>query len=196
LGGCNQVWQHHLSHQVKKNDGNGNQFIDDEPFINERKPSSTTAVRGVLNNGEHTLIPVMAKMIHSAVWDSERFVLKDGRSLHMVKLVGAVRYFRVNIKHVQIDVEDGTGLVRVILWKEQKECTAQCQMIHECNSHHYIRVIGEVKDYYGVHKINAFDDQPVSSGNEVTHHFLKVAYSFEKRLEYAEDEMLRAVPLI
>jgi hypothetical protein len=29
----------------------------------------------------------------------------------MVKLVGAVRNFRVNIKQVQIDVEDGTGLV-------------------------------------------------------------------------------------
>ncbi len=104
----------------KKNDGNGNQFVDDKPFINKRKPSSMTVVKGILNNGEHTLISVTAKMIHSAVWDSERFILKDGQPLHMVKLVGAVRNFRVNIKHVQINVEDGTGLVRVILWKEQK----------------------------------------------------------------------------
>jgi hypothetical protein len=59
-------------------------------------------------------------MIHFAVWDSERFVLKDGRPLHMVKLVGAVRNFRVNIKHVQINVENGTGLVRVILWRGKK----------------------------------------------------------------------------
>ncbi len=88
-----------------------NQFIDDEPFINERMPSSTTVVKGVLNNGEHTLIPVMAKMIHSAVWDSERFFLKEGQPLHMVKLVGVIRNFRVNIKHVQTDVEDGTGFV-------------------------------------------------------------------------------------
>ncbi len=69
---------------------------------------SRTIVKGVLNNGEHTLIPVMAKMIHSAVWDSKRFILKDGRPLHMVKLVGAVRNFHVNIKHIQIDLEDGT----------------------------------------------------------------------------------------
>ncbi len=75
------------------------------------KPSSTTVVKGVLNNGEHMLIPVTAKMIHSAVWDSERFILKDGQPLHMVKLAGAVRNFCVNIKHVQIDVEDGTRLV-------------------------------------------------------------------------------------
>jgi hypothetical protein len=64
------------------------------------------------------LIPMMAKMIYSAVWDSERFVLKDGRLLHMVKLVGAVRNFRVKIKHIQINVKDGTGLVRVILWRK------------------------------------------------------------------------------
>ncbi len=100
----------------KKNDGNGNQFFDDEPFIDKRKPSSTMVAKGVLNNGEHTLIPVTAKMIHSAVWDLERFVLKDDQPLHMVKLVGTVRNFRVNIKHVQIDVEDGTRLVWVILW--------------------------------------------------------------------------------
>jgi replication factor A2 len=102
----------------------------------------------------------------------------------------------VNIKHVQIDVEDGTRLVQVILWRKEKECTAQCCLIDECNSNHYIPVKGEVKDYYGVHKIIAFDVRPVKSGNEVTHHFLEVAYSFEKRLEYAEDEMLRAVSLV
>jgi hypothetical protein len=156
LEGCNQVWQHCLSHQVrKKSDGDCDRFIDDEPFIDERKPSSMTVAKGVLNNGEHTLIPVMAEMIYSAVWNSERFVLKDGQPLHMVKLVGAVRNFRVNIKYVQIDVEDGTGLVRVILWRKEKECMAQSRMIHKCNSHHYIRVIGEVKDYYGVPKIIA-----------------------------------------
>jgi aspartyl/asparaginyl-tRNA synthetase len=113
--------------------------------------------RGVLNNGEHMLIPVTARMIHSAVWISERFVLKDSQPLHMVKLVGAVGNFRENIKHVQIDVEDGTGLVQVILWRKEKECTAHPQMIHECNSNCYIRVIGEVEDYYGVHKIIAFN---------------------------------------
>ncbi len=99
----------------------------------------------------------MAKMIHSAVWDSERFVLKDGQPLHMVKLVGTVRNFCVSIKHVQIDVEDGTGLVRVIFWRKEKECMAHRCLINECNSNHYICVIGEVEDYYGVHEIIAFD---------------------------------------
>ncbi len=55
----------------KKNHGDGDQFVDDKPFIDERKPSSTMVERGVLNNGEHTFIPVTARMIHSAVWNSE-----------------------------------------------------------------------------------------------------------------------------
>jgi hypothetical protein len=135
LEGCNWAWQHHSSHHVqKKNDGDGDQFVDDKPFIDNRKPLSMMVQRGVLNNGEHTLIPVMARMIHSAVWNSERFVLKDGQPLHMVKLVGAVRNFRENITHVQIDVEDGTGLLWVIFWRKEKECMAQHQMIHKCNS--------------------------------------------------------------
>jgi hypothetical protein len=141
----------------KQMDGNSNQVVNDKLFINKRKPLSTLTVKGVLNNGEHTLIPVMAKMIYSAIWNGERFVLKNGRPLHMVKLVGAVRNFHVNIKHVQIDVEDGIGLVRVILWRKQNKCMAQRHLIDKCNCNHYICVIGDVKDYHGVHKIIAFD---------------------------------------
>ncbi len=87
-----------------------------------------------------------AKMIYSVVWNGEWFVLKDGQLLHMVKLVGAVRNFCVNIKHLQIDLEDGTGLVRVILRRKQKECTTQHHLIDKCNGNCYIRVIGEVED--------------------------------------------------
>jgi hypothetical protein len=59
----------------KKTDGNGDQVVDYEPFVNERKPSSMTAVQANLHNGEHTLIPVTVKMIHSAVQECEWFVL-------------------------------------------------------------------------------------------------------------------------
>jgi hypothetical protein len=180
----------------KKKDVNGHRVINDEPFVNERKPSSMTAVKGYLHNGEHTLIPVTVKMIHSTIWDCKRFVLKDGRPLHMVKLVGAVRNFCVHDKHAQIDLEDGTGLFRVIFWQKQKECMAQRHLIDKCNGNRYICVIGEVADYYGVYEIIALDIRPVSSGNEVTHHFLEVAYSYEKSLESVEDEMMKSVLLV
>ncbi len=116
-----------------------------------------TAVKVNLHNGEHTLILVTVKMIHSAVQDCKQFILKDGRPLHMVKLVGAVRNFHVHDKHVQINLEDGTGLLQIIFWRKQKECTAQRHLIDECNSNRYISVIGEVADYYGVHEIIAFN---------------------------------------
>ncbi len=141
----------------KKNNKGGDGFVNLEPFINKRKPSRTTVEKSNLNNGEHTLIPVTAKMIHSAVFKCKRLVLKDGRPLHMVKFVGAVQNFSMNIKNVMIDVEDGTGLVRVILWQKEDECTAEHWLIHKCNGNGYICVIGEVKDYYVVHKIIAFD---------------------------------------
>jgi hypothetical protein len=54
-------------------------------------------------------------------------------------------------------VEDGTGLVRVILWRKEKECTAQLRMIHKCDSNCYICVLGEVEDYNGVHEIIGFN---------------------------------------
>jgi replication factor A2 len=100
------------------------------------------------------------------------------------------------VKHVQIDLEDGTGLVRVFFWWKQKECMAQHHLIDKCNGNCYIRVIGEVANYYRVHEIFAFDIRPVSSGNEVTHHFLEVVYSYEKRLESVEDEMMKSVLLV
>jgi hypothetical protein len=60
----------------KKNHGDADQFIDDKHFIDKRKPSSTAFERDVLNNGEHTLIPVTARMIHSVIWNSKQFVIK------------------------------------------------------------------------------------------------------------------------
>jgi hypothetical protein len=74
----------------------------------------------------------------------------------MVKFVGAVRNFSVNTKNEKVDVEDGTGLVQVILWKIEKECTAKRWLIHKCNGNGYICVIREVEEYHGVYEIIAF----------------------------------------
>jgi hypothetical protein len=152
-------------------DGDSNQFVYDEPFIDKRKLSSTMVAKDYLNNGEHTLIPVMVKMIHSAVWECNRLILKDSQPRCMVKFVGAVRNFRVYTKYVHIDVEDGTGLVQVHFFRKEKECSAQHWLIHECNGNCNICVIREVGSYYGVNTIIALDVLPVSSGNKVAHHF-------------------------
>ena len=83
----------------KKGDKGGDGFIDEEPCINKRKPLSTTVEISYLNNGEHTLVPVTTKMIHSAIYECKRLVLKDGQLLHMVKFVGAVRNCSENTKN-------------------------------------------------------------------------------------------------
>ncbi len=121
---------------------------------------------------------------HSAVYKCKRIVLKDGRPLHMVKFVGAARNYSESMKNVMINVEDSTGFVWMILWWKQNECTAAQALIHKCNGNGYICVIGEVTDYYGVHKIMAFDVHPVSSGNEAIYHFLEVAYLFKKMMDW------------
>jgi hypothetical protein len=58
---------------LKKGNGGRDRFIDDVLFIDERKPSSMTVPVATSipkmhsNYGEHTLVPVTVKMIHSAV---------------------------------------------------------------------------------------------------------------------------------
>ncbi len=101
----------------KKGIGGSDRFIDKELFVDERKPSSMMVpdamltLKLLLNNDEHALIPVTAKIIHSAVCICNRFILKDGRPLHMVKLVGAVRNYHEKMKNNTINVENGPGLV-------------------------------------------------------------------------------------
>jgi hypothetical protein len=108
----------------QKNDKGGNKFVDEELFINKRKPSSMMVEKKNLNKCEHTLIPVTEKIIHSAVYECKRLVLIDGQPYHMFMFFCAVRNYSEN-KNVMIDVEDGTGLVRVILWRKENECTAE-----------------------------------------------------------------------
>jgi hypothetical protein len=58
-----------LTPNPKKDNGGSDRFIDKELFVNERKPSSMIVPYAMftpkthLNNGEHKLIPVTAKMI-------------------------------------------------------------------------------------------------------------------------------------
>ena len=67
----------------KKTDGNANQVVDYKPFVDKiRKPLSMTAVKVNLHIGEHTLIPVTVKIIHSAVQDCEWFAFQRNHLKH------------------------------------------------------------------------------------------------------------------
>ncbi len=133
--------------------------------------------------GEHLLIPVTVTMIHFAVRTCNRFVLNDGRQLHVIKLVGAVRDYHENMKNNTVNVEDGTGFMPVIVWRKEKECNVVLALGHECKGNGYIPVIGEERNYYDMKEIIVFDVCPVSSGNKIACHFLEVAYLFEMMME-------------
>lgn len=140
------------------------------------------------NYDEQTLIPVTVKMITTALGDpngGDALSLKDGRPLHMVKLVAAVRSHEERSTNVFIDVEDGTGFTQIKVWiNEGDECSAITQLRQAASTDHsYIRIIGQVKEYDGQRQIVANDVRPVSSGNELTYHLLEVAHSYEKSIK-------------
>jgi len=137
------------------------------------------------NYDEQTLIPVTIKMIHNAVSDpsgGESISLKDGRPIHMVKLVAAVRSHEVRSTNIFIDVEDGTGFAQVKVWaNEGEDCSAITNLRQQaCADHVYVRIIGQLREYDGARQIVASDIRPLTSGNELTYHFLEVAHSYEK----------------
>jgi len=175
--------------------------VTDDPFIDDRKPSATLLVRiGDTKTQNKTLIPVTTKMIHSAVSESNHFFLKDGRQLHLVKVVGALLHFHQFRDNFVMEIEDGTGRMRVVVPIPLcPECSGALELRRKCTINSYVRVIGMVADDFNIRTIIASDVRPVSSGNEITYHMLEVAYSYDKvmkkQMEEKFDAELMAVDL-
>ncbi|KAL7535873.1 hypothetical protein ACHAWF_011045 [Thalassiosira exigua] len=152
---------------------------------------------------EETLIPVTAKMVLSSCFERygglKGLRLNDGHHLHLVKIVGAVRDNTESAGSIKLEIEDGTGLVYVTLFKNKGDECSAVKAMREVSKvdRTYVRVIGRVRmsDGDGEREVQARDVRPVKSGNEITHHFLEVAYSHERWLERkpeAEAEETRA----
>mmetsp|Transcript_9039 Transcript_9039/g.15098 ORF Transcript_9039/g.15098 Transcript_9039/m.15098 type:complete len:281 (+) Transcript_9039:176-1018(+) len=156
--------------------------------------SQQTPTRGPRKSyDEQTLIPITAKMIISATSTSSQegtgvLALPDGRSLHHVKLVGAVRTVENMSTNVSYEIEDGTGLIEVKQWMDDNDCSAVQEMKEQAaKENQYLRVIGQIKDYDGKKSLVAHSIRKITDGNELTHHFLEVVYSAEK---YARAERI------
>ncbi len=162
----------------------------DDPFIDDRKPSSMSSPTSKTDYSQHTLITVTAKMIHSAVSTFDGFQLTDGCLLHLVKLVGAITFYQEYMDNITIDVEDGTGTMRAVLKRNQMECSMALSLCPNCRGNGYIHVIGTIQDVFGIQEIIALDVPPVSSGNELTYHLLEVLYSFDKVIHNTQDDKL------
>eukprot|EP00568_Trieres_chinensis_P003459 CAMPEP_0183302654 /NCGR_PEP_ID=MMETSP0160_2-20130417/8366_1 /TAXON_ID=2839 ORGANISM="Odontella Sinensis, Strain Grunow 1884" /NCGR_SAMPLE_ID=MMETSP0160_2 /ASSEMBLY_ACC=CAM_ASM_000250 /LENGTH=285 /DNA_ID=CAMNT_0025465455 /DNA_START=169 /DNA_END=1026 /DNA_ORIENTATION=- len=132
--------------------------------------------------GEQTLVPVTVRMVLNAAKNAEGNVaLTDGRELHQVKIVGAVRGFEEASTKVVFQVEDGTGLIDVNKWIDETDSLASAQMRQEASQDHiYVRVIGQVKEYDNRKSIVAYNIRKLESCNELTYHMLETVYSAEK----------------
>ena len=108
--------------------------VTDDPFIDDdRKSPSKSVPMGDKKIHEQMLIPVTTKMINSAVSEDNQFVLKDGRPLHLVKVVGAVVHYHEYWNNDIIGIEDGTGRIRVVLARcRNLECSGVKELYRKC----------------------------------------------------------------
>lgn len=134
---------------------------------------------------EQTLIPVTLGMINAARTDvtsgDGSVVLEDGRSLHAVKFIAAIRAVEESSTNILYQVEDGTGMMDVKQWLDDNDSSAVMQQRQETMQENiYIKVIGQVKEFDGNKMVIANTVRPLSTGNELTHHYLEVMHTSEK----------------
>ena len=134
---------------------------------------------------EQTLQPVTIGMIQGSrtdPTDEGTLLLPDGRGLHHVKVVAAVRSVENFSTSCVYSVEDGTGLMEVKQWLDNvSDCQAVQDLRAACSKEHvYLACTGQVKDYDGKKMIVADAIRPVASGNELTYHMLEVVYTAEQ----------------
>lgn len=135
---------------------------------------------------EQTIRAVTINMMLSAqpqqMSDSQGLQLPDGRNLYHVKFVAAVRSVDDNSTHVMYQLEDGTGgLMDVKQWVDDgQDCSAVTELRQLCNREHvYLKIVGTLKDYDGRKMVLADAIRPLSTANEISHHFLEVVYQGE-----------------
>jgi len=161
-------------------------------FGSQGTPQGQTKARR--NYDEQTLIPCTIKQIVTADGDptgGNDISLKDGRTLYMVKIVGCVRNFEQKSTNLAIEIEDGTGMMEVKTWmNEGDDCSAVANLRQECcQDYVFIKAIGQVKEFDGKRHIQATDIRLLGTKNELTYHFLEVAYSFDKYQKKKESGM-------
>jgi replication factor A2 len=147
-------------------------------------PTSSNSNRQRKSYGEQTCLPVTITMCHQSrtEGDDSGMVLSDGRPLHHVKLVAAIRSCTVSSTSCIFQVEDGTGLIDVKQWLDS---TTDCTVIQELRQsvqkeHIYVWIVGQIKEYDGKKTIVADAMREVVNANELTHHMLEVVYEGEK----------------
>jgi replication factor A2 len=114
----------------------------------------------------------------------------------MIKLVCAIRTSEARSTNTFLDVEDGTGIFQVKVFSSMKDdgsgdadCSAMQQIrMDACQDNQYVRIIGQVREFDGTRQVIANDVRVLSSGDELTYHYLEVAHSYEKHLKRKQQQ--------
>jgi replication factor A2 len=151
---------------------------------NQQQSQSSQGNKPRRSYDEQTLIPVTIHMLNQAKPDEsgdQSVVLEDGRKLAQVKLLGSVRGVEDASTNVLYTLEDGTGMMDVKQWLDDNDGSAIQEMRQQTLKENiYVKVIGQVKDYDGKKMVVANSVRLLTTGNELTHHFLQVVHSAEK----------------
>jgi replication factor A2 len=127
---------------------------------------------------EQTLIPVTISMLIRASQNNK--VLPDGREPHQIKLVAAITNVQDGSTSYSYTVEDGTGTMDVKEWIDEGNIEVSRMRQEAAKEHQYVRIIGKLEEYDGKPQIVALRVRKLTSGNEMTHHFLEVVYEAER----------------
>jgi replication factor A2 len=148
-------------------------------FAAGSQPGSSSGGRARRSPDEQTVLPVTVLMLLQSTTVDDRPQLADGRALHRVRLVAAVRNFEDMSTNIVYDVEDGTGLLRVKEWLDDHKENAKTAELREQTKKEnvYVKITGQLKDYDGHKQLVADSIRPLRSGNELAHHFLDVVHT-------------------
>jgi replication factor A2 len=133
---------------------------------------------------EQTIQPCtigMMLQIRSGADDSNSLVLPDGRKVHHVAFVGAIKVVIQEATYIEYVIEDGTGSINVREWVNQEtDCAAKLDMRKICVVDIYVKVVALPKVYSENVLLIAESIRPITSGNELNCHLLDVVYAGEK----------------
>jgi len=147
------------------------------------------------NVRDETCIPVTVAMLmksYPPLMNDEHvkpnaLVLEDGRPLHKVRLVAAVRNFAEMSTTVTYQVEDGTGVIEVRQWIDNT-CSYLTELRRSTMKENiYVKIYGYPKLYEGRREIRAESIRPIKTGNEISHHFLEVIHTGETYIRRTND---------
>ncbi|KAI8577146.1 hypothetical protein K450DRAFT_253089 [Umbelopsis ramanniana AG] len=153
-----------------ENTGGG--FMDSSHYDNNGGNQTQNKTRP----SEQTLRPVTIKqMLNSQQSHGESEFKIDNTDVTQVTFVAVVRQINPQSANIAYTMEDGTGSIDVRQWLDQiqQDSDAEREKRAQIIVGNYVRVVGRLAQFNQKTHVVAFQIRPITSANEITHHFLE-----------------------